>query len=114
MKALVNTPYTNRIQLLCSILGPFKNGTRAFDPRKDLSVFVNGKLTKLDSFYFDNSQNRYFLYTSDPFDVYGIVQVVHHMPADVFITDPTATGTSSPAGTLAGFALVAEKNNATD
>src|SRR5208282_668284 len=105
--AAVNAPYPNRIQveLGLNLIGPFSAGGSpplgAFDPRRDLEVWVDGILTPISNFSFDEINNRYLLFTFTAFDQQGSVQVIHHMPR------PPFTDQSSPPVSVPGFALVA-------
>lgn len=87
MQAITNAPYPNRIQILCSpFVGPFiQNGPLgAFDPRRDVDVYVDGVLIPVHSFTFDVPNNRYLLYMVQSINVQGVIQVIHHMPSPPF------------------------------
>ena len=89
MTVETNGPYPNRIQLLLApVLGPFiQNGPLgAFDPRRDLEVYVDGKLIPVQTFSFDANNNRYLLFMDQAINLQGVVQVVHHMPSPPFIS----------------------------
>jgi hypothetical protein len=85
---LTNTPYQNRIQLLLGsgYVGPLQsNALGAFNPARDLEVYVDGDIQKIASASFDPIYNRYLIFTAAPF-VPGasVVQVVYHMPQNAF------------------------------
>lgn len=87
--AQTNAPYPNRIQILCApLIGPFvQNGPLGqFDPRRDLQVYVDGDLLPIVSFSFDANNNRYLLFTAKPFNLQGVIQLIHHVPNPPFIT----------------------------
>jgi hypothetical protein len=92
MRIETNAPYPNRIQYILEhdFVGPFvQDGPLGnFDPRRDLEVYVDGSLTTIRSFTFDSSNNRYLLYTVNPFNLQGIVQVIHRMPNPPFHDSP--------------------------
>ena len=88
MRVEVNLPYANRIQLLLeSYPGPLiQDGPLgAFDPSRDLEVYVDGDLQKVGTYAFDIENNRYLLYMETQFNLQGVVQVFHHMPNPPFI-----------------------------
>ncbi len=102
LQAFTNGAYPNRIQLtLGSYIGPFvQNGPLgAFNPIRDLSIWVDGSLQTIQSWSFDTTNNRYLMYLNQAVNAQGFVQVVHHVPnppfADMLPTE------------LLGFALVA-------
>ena len=85
---LTNTPYQNRIQLNLGsgFVGPLQsNVLGAFNPARDVEVYVDGDLQRVSSASFDPINNRYLIFTAAPF-VPGssVVQVIHHMPANAF------------------------------
>jgi|SRR5208282_453098 len=87
MHAQTNQPYPNRIAIyLAPYVGPFfQDGPLAtFDPRRDLQVYVDGALQTVQTFSFDAANNRYLLYTAQPFNLQGVIQIVHHMPDPPF------------------------------
>src|SRR5258708_5213318 len=87
LQAETNAPYPNRIQLLLApFVGPFvQDGPLgAFDPRRDLSVYVDGQLLTVQTFSFDAVNNRYLLYMSSAFNLQGLIQVIHHIPSPPF------------------------------
>ncbi len=86
-----NAPYPDRIQwILNDYLGPFiQDGPLGvFDPRRDLEVYVDGQLIPVRTFAFDTANNRYLLYMDIPFNLQGVIQIVHHMPNPPFIINP--------------------------
>lgn len=103
MKIITNAPYPNRIQwVLENYTGPFtQDGPYGdFDPRRDLEVYVDGVRTPIRSYIFDLFNNRYLLYTSQPINLQGVIQVVHHMPNPPFgvLTNPPIVFTSTGDG----------------
>jgi len=87
MYAQTNQPYPNRIQLvLAPLVGPFvQDGPLgAFDPRRDLQVYVDGVLQVIQTFSFDPVNNRYLLFLATAFNLQGVIQVVHHCPSPPF------------------------------
>ena len=88
--AMVNTPHPDRIQLLLgSLHGPlFSDTLGAFDPRRDVAVYLNGRKVVPKAFTFDSPNNRYLLFLSEVivFDPPPIVQLLHHMPSSPFIS----------------------------
>ena len=95
IKVETNAPYPNRIQLILgNMTGPFlQTGPLGFfDPRRDLEVYVDGELTPIRTFTFDYINNRYLLYTQSPFNLQGVIQVVHHMPDPPFAFGVTGFG----------------------
>jgi hypothetical protein len=88
MQVITNAPYPDRIQLvLTPILGPLaQNGPLGqFDPRRDLEVYVDGKLIPVRTFAFDANNNRYLLYMDQQINLQGVIQVVHHVPSPPFV-----------------------------
>jgi len=100
ISAVVNGNYSTRIQLqLGSLTGPLSSSALgAFDPRRDLDIYVDGAPMKILSFTFVVASNQYFMFTAHSFSPTAIVQVIHHMPVGPF----TASNGSVP-----GFALIA-------
>ena len=95
MRVETNAPYPNRLQLILDdITGPFlQSGPLGqFDPRRDLEVYVDGALTPIRTFTYDYVNNRYLLYTQSPFNLQGVIQVVHHMPNPPFAFGLTGAG----------------------
>lgn len=90
--ATVNGPYPNRIQLEMDLpTGPFESLVLGFfDPRRDLELWVDGKQLVINNFSFDAINNRYLIYTANPFNLQGIVQLIHHVPNPPFlgVTNP--------------------------
>jgi hypothetical protein len=89
MSIQTNAPYPNRIQWILgdSYTGPLTQigPLGAFDPRRDLRVYVDGTLVSVRSFVFDLPNNRYLLYMSQNINLQGVVQVIHHMPNPPFM-----------------------------
>jgi hypothetical protein len=87
MFAQTNEPYPNRIQIvLAPFFGPFvQDGPLgAFDPRRDLEVYVDGVLQPVQTFAFDAANNRYLLYMQNAINLNGTIQIVHHVPSPPF------------------------------
>ena len=87
MQAETNAPYPNRIQLLLApFAGPFvQDGPLgAFDPRRDLEVYVDGVRQVVQTFAFDAANNRYLLYLQNAINLQGTIQIVHHVPSPPF------------------------------
>ena len=87
MYVQTNSPYANRIQLvLAPFVGPFvQDGPLgAFDPRRDLEVYVDGVKQVIQTFSFDAPNNRYLLYMANAINLQGTIQVVHHVPSPPF------------------------------
>jgi hypothetical protein len=96
MYAQTNAPYPNRIQLVCTpLIGPWiQDGPLGqFDPRRDLSIYVDGVLQTVTTFSFDQPNNRYLLYMANAINLQGVIQIVHHIPSPpfVFSTNPPVT-----------------------
>lgn len=87
-KLYTNAPYTNRLAMVCDpFIGPFVHPTLgSFDPRRDMSFYVDGKPLTIASFNFDVTNNRYLMYTAAPFNLQGLIQGIHHMPQPPFQT----------------------------
>lgn len=108
LSATTEGDFPNRISLNCgSFQGPFTSSQLgAFDPRKNLSVYIDGILTPIQTWYFDNSSNRYLLFTNLTINLQGVIQLVHNMPSSPF--------EDILSDTLYGFAILASfQNNAT-
>lgn len=87
LQAIVNEPYPNRIQLICgSWPPPWNNGLRAFDPTIDLQVYVDGDVLPIVNFSYETNNNRYLLYSANPFNLQGVIQVVYHIPLPPFFS----------------------------
>src|SRR5271156_6339596 len=91
--ATINAPFPNRIVLDCSPFeGPFSSAVLgSFDCTRDVRVYLNGDILTITSFTFDGNNNRYLMYTTNPFlsgvvatDSAYIVQVVGHIPNPPF------------------------------
>jgi hypothetical protein len=114
----------NRVQLeLGGLLGPFvQDGPLgAFDPRRDLSLFIDGVPTPVVTASFDAPNNRYLMFTDKPFSPLSTIQVVHHMPSPPFqaAAPPLrqhvsflTTGITSPPGHQFAFPLPVTEGNA--
>lgn len=101
MYAQTNLPYPNRIQIvLAPLVGPFvQDGPLgAFDPRRDLQVYVDGALQTVQTFSFDPANNRYLLFMATAINLQGVIQIVHHVPSPPFVTGVFVTSslTASP------------------
>src|SRR5271168_854619 len=105
MIAETNQPYPNRIQLvLAPYVGPLvQDGPLgAFDPRHDLEVYVDGVLQTVQTFSFDQANNRYLLFLATAFNLQGVIQIVYHVPSPSFeatnsVSDEPHTIPSPPA-----------------
>jgi hypothetical protein len=89
MHAQTNEPYSNRIQIaLAPFAGPFVQGglLDSFDPRRDLSVYVDGVLQAVQTFSFDPANNRYLLFMANVINLQGVIQVIHHVPSPPFVS----------------------------
>lgn len=87
--AQTNLPYPNRIAInLGSYVGPFQqNGPLgAFNPIRDLQVYVDGALIPVQTWAFDSINNRYLLYMNQAFNLQGVIQIVHHVPDPPFFS----------------------------
>jgi hypothetical protein len=86
--AIVNGPYPNRLQIALggAVQGPFvQDGPLGlFNPIRDLQVYVDGALLTIQTWTFDQANNRYLLYATTAFNLQGLIQVVHHMPNPPF------------------------------
>lgn len=100
---VINAPYPNRITLNCApLVGPFVSESLGnFDCTRDVHVYLNGDKLVITSFAFDTNNNRYLMYTQNPFlsgieamDSAAVVQVLHHMPSPPFqtATNPSVQG----------------------
>lgn len=82
-----NGPYPNRIAIvLAPFFGPLiQDGPLgAFDPRRDLEVYVDGVKQVIQTFAYDAANNRYLLYMNQAINLQGTIQVVHHVPSPPF------------------------------
>ncbi len=102
-KAMTNQPFPNRIWLQCDpSIGPFASAVAgAFDATTDLAVWVDGDPVSVVSAQFDANNNRYLLYTQNPFNTQGVVQVLYHVP------NPPFFDANSPPAPVPGLAAVA-------
>ncbi len=108
LQAITNAPYLNRIQLTLggtsspptAYVGPFVQSgpLGAFNPVRDLSVYVDGVLQTIQSASFDANNNRYLIYAGQTFNTQGFVQVIHHVPNPPFV--------DANSNELTGFALI--------
>lgn len=90
MQAIANGPYPNRLQLtLAPFIGPFvQNGPLGlFNPGRDLDIYVDGVKLTVQTYSFDSVNNRYLIYMTAPFNLQGVIQVVHHMPSPPFTAE---------------------------
>jgi len=133
--AQTNAPYPNRVQLVLganatynvtatSVADPTKSDTvpvivdapvepliqngplGAFDPARDLRVYVDGVPVPVLTSYFDALNSRYLLYMSSTFNLRGVIQVIHHVPSPPFYDN---IGVPFP-----GFAILASYSAAFD
>jgi len=97
-----NGPFPNRITLNCApFTGPFLfpfSPPNLFDPRRDVTCYVDGVIIQIVSFSFDNANNRYLLFASQQLNLQGVVQVTYHIPNPPF--------QDSLGAVIGGFALV--------
>ena len=88
LTAVTNAPYPNRIQLLLgNYIGPLIRPTSPpveFDPTVDVEVYVDGIPLVIQNASYDAVNNRYLLFANRPFNLQGVIQVVHHMPSPPF------------------------------
>ena len=87
IEAVANGPYPTRLQLKCgSLIGPFvQNGPLGlFNPGRDLDIICDGVKLTVQTFSFDSVNNRYLIYMTAPFNLQGVIQVIHHMPSPPF------------------------------
>ena len=88
--AIVNAPYSNRIQLaLGDWIGPLVQPTsppRLFDPtrKQDLEIYVDGLPVSVKTASYDAVNNRYLLFMDRDINLKGVIQVIHHMPKPPF------------------------------
>jgi hypothetical protein len=85
--AETNAPYANRIQIMCSpFVGPFMQDgpLGAFNPTRDLQIYVDGTLIPIQTWTFDVPNNRYLLYMNQAINLQGVIQITHHMPSPPF------------------------------
>lgn len=97
-----NGDFTNIVQLSCDPLkGPLNQvgPLGAFDPTRDLTVYIDGVPTKVNTFNFSPCSNRYVLHMASQFSAKSVVQVVHHLPSP-----PFRDQSGSPL-TVRGFAI---------
>ena len=90
----INAPFPNRIVLQCDPLeGPFVTAdAKTFDPRRDMSLWLEGDLLTIASFSFDALNNRYLMYTPQvllsgnaALDATLILQAAFHAPTSPFL-----------------------------
>lgn len=87
--AQTNGPYPNRIALYCNpFIGPFVQPGPGllgnFDPTRDLEIYIDGLLTPVRTWSFDQANNRYLMFMEQQINLQGVIQVVHHMPNPPF------------------------------
>jgi hypothetical protein len=106
-----NGPFPNRIVLNCGpFTGPFSSAgpLGAFNPIRDLEIYIDGVLTPVKTWSFDTNGNRYLMYIQDQFDLQGVIQVACHMP-----NPPFKDSAGSPA-TIPGLALMGTYSSSGD
>lgn len=89
MFAETDGQFTDRIQLVLDPnIGPMvqQGPLGAFDPRRDLQIYVDGALIPVRTFTFDANGNRYLLFMDQQINLQGVIQVVHHMPSPPFLS----------------------------
>jgi hypothetical protein len=86
MNVQCSTAYPNRIVLgLGNLNGPLTSVLLgAFNPSRDLQIYVDGVKQSVQSFGFDIANNRYLIFLENNIDLTGVIQVVHHMPLAPF------------------------------
>ena len=88
LTVVTNAPYPNRIQILLGdYIGPLIQPISPpieFDPTVDLEVYVDGVPLVIKNASYDAVNNRYLLFADRPFNLQGIIQVIHHMPSPPF------------------------------
>ena len=101
MQVIVNAADSNRVLLLLGGLpGPLvSTALGAFNPGRDLELYIDGTANGVLSSTFDSLNNRYLIFISRAFDAdASIVQLIHHMPLPPF---------TAGASVVPGFALIA-------
>ena len=88
LTVLVRDPHPTRVELLITGgRGPLHSPAIGdFDPRRDVTLYLNGGPTPIQSFIWDAPRNRYVCYLEKPFDTRGLIQMIHHMPDPPFET----------------------------
>jgi len=108
VQAYTNGVYPNRIQLVITspFFGPFSQAgpLGAFNPARDLNIYVDGSLQTVQSWAFDTTNNRYLIYFVQVINPQGFVQIVHHVPNPPF--QAIVQGSPTSAISVPGFALV--------
>lgn len=102
LSIIADSSYPNRLQLLLgnTFQGPLTSSSLgAFDPSRDLFIFVDGVLSPVQTFNYDAPSNSYLMYFSSVLDLQGIIQCMYHLPLSPFI--------DTLGNLLVGFALVA-------
>ncbi len=90
MQAIANGPYPNRIQIPCApYIGPFvQDGPLGlFDPSRDLIFVCDGVILTVQTWSFDQINNRYLIFMTQNFNLQGFIQVIHHMPSPPFTAE---------------------------
>lgn len=110
-----NGPYPTRIAVYCApYIGPFQSAgpLGAFNPIRDLEVYVDGVKLPIQTWYFDAANNRYLLFMDQQINLQGVVQVICHMPGSAFHNGTIGWGQSwgsfwgsAPSGTVGSFAV---------
>jgi hypothetical protein len=57
----------------------------AFNPVRDLEVYVDGAATPILSAAYDGVNNCYLLFMAQAFNLQGVIQVLHRMPSPPFV-----------------------------
>jgi hypothetical protein len=108
-----NLPYPNRIQIvLAPFIGPFAQDgpLGAFDPRRDLEVYVDGVLQVVQSFSYDAVNNRYLLFMQNSINTQGVVQIVFHVASPSFQGGGEATVAATSPSTTSVLGWIAHTN----
>ena len=100
-----NAPFPGRLALYCSPLaGPYTSSALgAFDPRRDMQIYVDGDLLDIVSFSFDPVNNRYLMFSYSAFDLQGVIQATYHIPDPPF--KDAMTSTVPPAALIGKYSI---------